>query len=79
MRAAKIQSSVAAVALGACYQLEEVMSLWLMYRMSYVPFMYLVKKEDASENDIYFLRTLQVGVSLGLLLMVPPLAGESTR
>lgn len=67
------------MALGAVYQLEEVANLLLMYGMGQVPFRYLVQKDDTSEPDVIFWDTLKSALGVGLLFMLPPLAGERQR
>lgn len=65
--------------LGALQQLEEVASLWLKFRMSEMPFRFLVLKDDTSDMG-YFLRGTLKGVAgLCLLFTVPPLAGAFWR
>ena len=53
--------------LGALFQFEEVVSLWLNLCIVLVPFSYLVKKEDASESNVHYTTTLKIGLGLGLL------------
>lgn len=76
VRGTALQTPAAAAALGALFQLEEVANLWLMFRMGQLPFEFLVLKDDASEVNVFFAKTLQGGLALGLLFTIPVLAGE---
>lgn len=76
VRGTALQTPAAAAALGALFQLEEVANLWLMFRMGQLPFQFLVLKDDASEVDVFYMKTLRGGLALGLLFTVPVLAGK---
>lgn len=66
-----------ATLLGFLFQLEESLVLWLMWRVTVVPYRYLVRKDDASENDVFFANTLKGGLAVGIAFSIPPLAGAS--